>query len=351
MVAQSAAGWLEENIARLAAEITDLHFDTHPGLLKRYGSYGKTRCREDAEYHLHYLSEAVAASSPQVFADYAAWAKIMLAARGIHWHDLAENFQCMAHVLERSAPPDHNAIFAGLIRSAVDALPGLPDRVPTFIDPAAPLAALANSYLESLLLLDRETAITNVLQEMSAGLSISSLFNHLIYPVQQELGRLWQENRITVLQEHYSTAATELLLARVRNDFIGSSREVLALGLCPESEQHCLGMRMFGELLETDGWRVAYIGANAPARDVLKHLKTSKTDLVAVSVATALSLNKTRQLIAAIRELPRKQLPAILVGGLAFKSNPNLWKTIGADALGTDLLDGLDAANRLVNAT
>jgi methanogenic corrinoid protein MtbC1 len=349
MVAQSAFAWLDENTPPLAAEITSSHFAAHPELLQRYGPQGKTRCREDAEYHLHYLSEAVAASSPQVFADYAAWAKIMLAARGIDWRDLAENFHLMAQVLERNAPAEHNALFAGLIGSAIHALPTLPDRVPAFINPAAPLAALANSYLESLLLLDRDRAISMVLKETAAGLSVSNLFHHVIYPVQQEVGRLWQENKITVLQEHYCTAATELLVASVKGELIGRRREVRALALCPEDEEHCLGMKMFAELLHADGWTVAYIGARVPTRDVLKHLKTNKTDLVAVSAATALNLNKTRRLIAAIRELSPKAGPPILVGGSALKSDANLWKTLGADAFGSDLLDGLDAANRLVN--
>jgi methanogenic corrinoid protein MtbC1 len=345
---QTASEWLDENLDALAIEITDRHFSLHPELEVKYGRQGRSKCREDALYHLHYLSEAVA-SSAKVFTDYAAWTKVMLAARGIEWRELAENFEQMLHVLTSRAPRDDHATFERTIRPAIDALPNMPERLPRFIDSSAPFADLANFYLDALLRLDREAAINKVLKEISSGLTVGNLFNHVIYPVQQEVGRLWQGNEITVLQEHYCTAATELLVARVRSRLVAGTRDVRALALCPEEEQHCLAMRMFADLLETDGWKVTYIGTNVPTNDVLKYVKTNAPDLLALSAATPLSLKKARELIAAIRRISPKNTPWILVGGSALNSDPNLWKTLGADAFSPDLPSGVDAANRLVS--
>lgn len=345
---QTTPEWLDENLDAMAVEITNRHFSLHPDLEAKYGPRGRSKCREDALYHLHYLSEA-AASSAKVFVDYAAWAKVMLGARGIEWRELAENFEQMLHVLRTRAPRDYHAAFERMIRPAIDALPNMPDRLPRFIDSSAPFADLANSYLEALLRLDSDGAMNNVLKEVSSGLTIGNLFNHVIYPVQQEIGRLWQENQITVLQEHYCTAATELLIARLRSRLIAGSRQVRALALCPQDEQHCLAMKMFAELLESDGWKVTYIGADVPPRDVLKYVETHNPDLVALSAATPLALKRTRELIAFIRQLPPNGTPRILVGGSVLKSDPDLWKTLGADDFSPDLSSGMDAANRLVS--
>jgi methanogenic corrinoid protein MtbC1 len=81
----------------------------------------------------------------------------------------------------------------------------------------------------------------------------------------------------------------------------------------------------------------------------LKYVKTNAPDLLALSAATPLSLKKARELIAAIRRISPKNSPWILVGGSALNSDPNLWKTLGADAFSPDLPSGVDAANRLVS--
>ena len=347
---QTAAEWLGENIPAIATEITERHFLLHPELSEKYGPRGRKKCIEDAVFHLHYLAEAVAANSAKSFCDYVAWAKVMLISRGIDWRELAANLEQMARVLRGNAPPEHQPVFDSMIEVAVADLPAFPERLPGFIGPGEPFANLANAYLEALLLLDREKAIQKVLEAIEAQVSLSDLFNHVISPVQREIGRLWQQNQITVLQEHYCTATTELVIARIRKDFIGNKRLVRALALCPEDEEHSLGIKMFAELLESDGWNVTYIGGKVPERDVLKHLTSHKTELVAVSVATALNLSKMRQLITAIRQLPLVPHPSILAGGAALLSDDNLWKTMGADAFAPNLPEGLDMANKLVKS-
>lgn len=345
---QTAVEWLSENIPAIATEITEQHFHLHPELSEKYGSQGRKKCTEDSVFHLHYLAEAVAANSPKIFCDYVAWAKVMLVSRGIDWRELAANLEQMARVLRGNAPTEHQPVFDSMIEIALAELPAFAERLPGFIGPGEPFASLANAYLEALLVLDREGAINKVLEAMKEQMSLSDLFNHVISPVQREIGRLWQQNQITVLQEHYCTAATELLIARIRKDFIGNKRLVRALALCPEDEEHSLGIKMFAELLESDGWNVTYIGGKVPERDVLKHLKSHKTELVAVSVATALNLSRMRQLITAIRQLPLVPRPRILAGGAALLGDQNLWKTMGADAFAANLPEGLDMANKLV---
>jgi methanogenic corrinoid protein MtbC1 len=349
-VATVAHKWLNANIQLLAEAITAHTFAKTPELQAKYGSRGRLKCEEDTLYHLHYLSEALANDSPQMFVDYTGWAKIMLVSRGIDPADLAENLKGMSQILLQKAPPKCRWIFTRFVDSALTQLPKLPESLPSFIDPERPFAELADSYLKSLLLLNRGEAISLVLRRIESGLSVGDLFRHVIHPVQQEVGRLWQENRITVLQEHYCTAATDLLITRLKRSYIGVPRSVTALALCPDGEEHSLAIKMFSDLLESDGWKVVFIGPKCPTSDVLKHIKTNPTDLVAISVATPLSLARARQLIAEIRSLSLEKTPSIIVGGAALKAKRNLRKNLEADAAAIDLSEGVDIANRLVSA-
>lgn len=343
----TAYEWLNANIQPISWAITATTFAQNPALQKKHGERGRLKCGEDNLYHLHYLAEALINDSPKMFVDYIGWAKIMLGSRGIDPAGLGENLKAMAHVLELKSPPSCRKIFTRLINSATAQLPNLPETLPSFIDPGKPLADLANSYLTSLLLLNREEATSLVLSKLASDLTIRDIFHHVIYPVQQEVGRLWQENRITVLQEHYCTAATDLLITRIKRGFIGVPRAVTALALCPDGEEHSLGIKMFSDLLESDGWKSVFIGPKCPTADVLKYLQAHATDLIAISVTTPLSFAKTRQLTGEIKSLLLEHAPLIIVGGAALNSGPDVWKYLGADAVASDSSEGVEIANQL----
>jgi MerR family transcriptional regulator, light-induced transcriptional regulator len=348
--APPASQWLNENISTLAAEITERHFAAQPALLQKYGLKGKQKCRDDAAFHLHYLSEAISANSTRIFVDYIGWAKIMLVSRGIEWRDLEQTLKAMKEVLFGSATPTDGAPLETFIDAALTALPKLPDSVPTFMSTDRPFAAVANKYLRSLLLLNGDEAVTHIMQQVNSGLRITDVFEHVIFPGQQEVGRLWQLNRITVVQEHYCTAMAELVVTRLRRKYIGTRRDVSALTLCAEGEEHCLGLKLFSELLQADGWHVTYIGAKSPTRDVVKHLEFFPTDVVAISVATPLSLGKTKQLIDAIKSFVPQRHPRIIVGGAMMTySDRKAPQGLGADAFATDIFDGVAIANRFMN--
>ena len=343
-----ACEWLDANIPQLAEAITTRTFAANPELQTKYGNRGRLKCEQDAIYHLHYLYEAMASDSVTMFVDYIGWAKIMLCSRSIEWADLKENLEAMIHALRLAAPRKFANVFLKFIKAALKQLPELAEKLPSFIDPARPFAELAESYLHSLLVLNREEAVSLVLRKVDSGLAINDLFRYVIHPVQQEVGRLWQENKITVLQEHYCTAATDVLITRLKRRFVGVPRAVTALSLCPDGEEHSLAIKMFSDLLEADGWKVAFIGPKCPIADVLKHVRRHATDLIAISVATPLNLSKAKQLITEIKKLPAEDKPAIILGGAAINTKADSWDHLGADAVASDISEGVEIANRLI---
>src|SRR4028119_1859916 len=96
--------------ASLAEAITVRQYEIQPELEARYGAAGRAKCVQDACYHLSYLAEAIAASSPSLFADYIAWAKVMLDTRGIPAEDLSRNLHCMREVLQQRLSVSMSAV-------------------------------------------------------------------------------------------------------------------------------------------------------------------------------------------------------------------------------------------------
>lgn len=96
---------------------------------------------------------------------------------------------------------------------------------------------------------------------------MKSIYLEVLQPVQREIGNLWQTNEVSVAQEHYCTAATQLIMGRLypylhlapRN----GKRVVVA---CVGGELHEVGARMVADILEMEGWDSYYLGANTPTR-------------------------------------------------------------------------------------
>ena len=58
---QRAGHAIRVKLPALAEAVVEEHYRLRPELEQRYGQRGKRYCREDAEFHLHFLAAAVEA--------------------------------------------------------------------------------------------------------------------------------------------------------------------------------------------------------------------------------------------------------------------------------------------------
>ena len=54
----------------LAVRVAEQHFARHPEFLEKWGELGRIRCREDADFHVQYLSHAIRFATPELFTSY-----------------------------------------------------------------------------------------------------------------------------------------------------------------------------------------------------------------------------------------------------------------------------------------
>src|SRR4029077_15712567 len=124
---------------------------------------------------------------------------------------------------------------------------------PTFLDGEDALSGLARQYLEALLRAERHEASRFVLDAVRAGVAVGDLYLQVFQRCQREVGRLWQLRQITVAQEHYCTAATQLALAQLYPYLFGlpkKGRKMVAASV--GGELHEVGLRVVADLFEAD---------------------------------------------------------------------------------------------------
>jgi methanogenic corrinoid protein MtbC1 len=337
---------LDARRSALAAAMTERQFEARPDLLARYGERGRHHCHKDAEYHLSYLADSIASGSPALFADYVDWARVMLAARGIPAGDLASNLEILREVLRRELPGEPGEAACRYVEAGLRGLGHAAAPVEESIA-AEPLDDLFRAYLGSLLEGRRQEASQLIRRAVEDGAGVKDVYLHVFQRTQYEIGRRWQTNRLSVAQEHYCTAATQLIMSQLYPYIFSTEKNGLALvGSCIAGDLHEIGVRMVSDFFEMEGWDTFYLGANTPTSDLIRTLEEREADVLAVSATMTFHVRAVTGLIAAVRS----RLPGIkvLVGGYPFTVDPDLWRRIGADGSARDAQEAIELAGRLV---
>lgn len=348
---QELARELDARRSELAGALTDLHYERRPALVERYGAIGRERCLQDAAYHLSYLAEALAAGAPDLFADYVAWAKVMLEGRGIPASDLLFNLETLRDVLRRELPAGQADLAAGYVDEGLARLPELPFEPPSVLpeEDDGPLGRLATDYLQALLRGERHVASRLVLEAVGMGVGVKDVYLHVFQRSQHEVGRLWQMNRLSVAQEHYCTAATQLIMSQLYPHIFSPRRNGRVLvAACVEGDLHEIGVRMISDFFAAEGWETFYLGANTPTASLVQILRDRRADVLAVSATMVFHLRAVSNLIAAVRASDVGERVRILVGGYPFNIVSDLWRLVGADAVARNAEESVAVAERLV---
>ncbi|UEX77277.1 cobalamin B12-binding domain-containing protein [Spiribacter halobius] len=320
-----------------------------PELLERYGERGRELYLRDNAYHLSFLAEAVASGEPALFVDYVAWAKSMLLAHGVLVEDLVHNLRLLREALAVHLQGDDLSPALAPLDSALARLPDLPDAPPTFIDEGGRNAVLAQEYLERLLQGRRRDAGALIERALGDGVPLRQVYLDVFQRTQREVGRLWQLNRITVAEEHYCSAATQVLMSQLYPLVLEAPRNGRSVtAFCVADDLHEIGLRIVADFLELAGWDCDYIGANTPGAALIRQLERRTPDLVAVSVTMPYHVRALADFVEALRARPALAELPILVGGRPFLITDNLWQRIGASGWAADAEAAVDRADELV---
>ena len=201
-------------------------------------------------------------------------------------------------------------------------------------------AAIQAAYLAAIRAGDRRRAFAVVAEAQMCGLEMGALYLHVLQPAMQEVGRLWQENEMSMAEEHLATAITQMVMARAVNEaadpVVPTTWSLVAA--CAESEQHDVGLRMVCDLLEQEGWDVAYLGATVPRESLAGLVRERRPHAVILSASITSHLPQLQGMIESVREAAGDTAPFIMVGGRPFLDDTGLAQRLGADATAHDAM-------------
>lgn len=299
--------------------------------------------------HFMYLVEALKESDPGLFADYVRWLDQLMSGLNFPSEALPSMLEYTRKLLLKNYPPEMRSVIDTYMNFAISGLRTDQSDSNSCIIKENPFYELANDYLEALLVGDRLSAGKMVLDAVRSGVSVKNIYLDVFQPCLYEVGRLWHLNRVSVAQEHYCSAATQLIMSQLYS-YIFSNEKVgrTFLGTCVGGEMHEMGVRMVADFFEMAGWDTYYLGANTPSDSILESIKTYNPDVIGLSVAMFYHRSIARDIISCIRREYQDHKLKIMVGGHAMNGAPDLWKKLGADAFARDAQHAIDVANNLL---
>ena len=186
-------------------------------------------------------------------------------------------------------------------------------------------AALAHG-LEAL----DEPMAQSALDQLFRAFALPFALSEVILPFLHRLGERWAAAETTIAHEHF---ASNVLGGRLRALSRGwgngvGPRAVLA---CPPGERHDLGLLCFGLALREHGWRITYLGAETPLREITDALDELVPSIVVLSAISQQRFSDVSEEIASLATLVR-----VGVGGAG--AGPALARATGAELLGGDAI-------------
>ena len=128
-----------------------------------------------------------------------------------------------------------------------------------------------------------------------ATVTVDTLLSDVVLPYLRDLGDRWQRGEASIAHEHHASGVLRgRLLGLARGWGLGvGPTAVLA---CLPGEQHDLGLTCFGLALRWRGWRIVYLGPDAPidtVADVSDQLKPNLVVLYAIMAERVQPLRST----------------------------------------------------------
>lgn len=203
------------------------------------------------------------------------------------------------------------------------------------------------SYVDYLLGARPADAVAAGLGELrSSGGDLAVFYDTVLAPAARRVGDLWHSGDINVADEHAATATIRrTMLAAKEAAVLADARDRLVVLACPEREAHEIGLQMFADVLEVDGFDVRVLGADTPAEDTARYAVAQGADAVALSCATPIGIVGLTRTLSALRGAD-PNLP-VVVGGRCLELYPSILPRAEAPPIVVTTREGRDELRRL----
>jgi DNA-binding transcriptional MerR regulator/methylmalonyl-CoA mutase cobalamin-binding subunit len=147
--------------------------------------------------------------------------------------------------------------------------------------------------------------------EACALFPIDTITEHLLIPTLEQIGLRWDKRPAGIAEEHFFSAWLRNKLGARLHHAAGIGRGQQLILACLPHEDHELGLLMFALLALQRGYRIIYLGANMPIREIVHVAMNSHAQAI---VLAGRNSEEPAKVVAEIAWLARAASTPVFVG-------------------------------------
>ena len=329
--------------------VTERFYTEHGAIYAPFGPRGREACREDLSFHLEFLRPVLEFGLIQPMVDYLRWLASVLITRDIPVEHLALSLDWLADFYAgHMEKPDAEIVVSALHQTKTRFL--LTDETPQAIDvPVLDPWPDCETFELALLAGDRYGAGALLDHRLEQGHSLIDVESRMIQPALYGIGLKWQNNQVSVAQEHLATAISQSVMTQglLKSEVPAANGSRILLA-CVQGNIHSVGLQMVSDAFQLAGWDVQYLGANVPTDALIQQVVEYKPHLLGLSVSFAQQLRVVKDIILRLTQLLGTERPPVIVGGLAINQFNRLAGQLGADGWSANAHSAVASAAQLV---
>jgi methanogenic corrinoid protein MtbC1 len=199
------------------------------------------------------------------------------------------------------------------------------------------MEALIRDFREALEALDRLRADT-LFEQARAGRAPLEVVERLVVPALAQIGQAWQDGSVALSQVYMSGRFCEELVERVLPPSDPDRKHQPRSAIVVLNDYHMLGKRIVYSVLRAAGFELFDYGHMGP-EELVERAIADRVRVLLISVLMLPSALKIRQVRDGL--LARGADVKIAVGGAPFLFDAELWREVGADAMGGSAADAV----------
>jgi methanogenic corrinoid protein MtbC1 len=196
----------------------------------------------------------------------------------------------------------------------------------------------ASEFEQALLSLDR-LAARNILLGSGDSETPLQLVERLVVPALERIGTGWEQGRVALSQVYMSgRICEELVDTFLPSDGLGrKNRPKMAIAVL--QDYHLLGKRIVYSVLRASGFELSDYG-RVDVDDLVHRVKNDGVEVLLLSVLMLPSALRVKDVRAKLQALGSDV--KLVVGGAPFRLDDQLWKEVGADAMGRQASEAVE---------
>lgn len=170
--------------------------------------------------------------------------------------------------------------------------------------------SIINNLVLSMIEMD-ERKFEKVLSNSIIQLGFEDAIIHILFPLFEKIGILWQTGAIFPAQEHYISNLSRQKIIGAIDNLVESTEPNSKhfLLYLPEGEMHELGLLFYHYLLKKRGHKVTYLGQSVPLEDLHKTVELINPNYLVTKIYSSLDLEDLRLYLENLsKDLPKQDI-------------------------------------------